>query len=128
HIFIEYVYSIEPAWGISMLPTIPPEGQALVISKYERRGRGVGIGDLVTFKHPVREGDYALKRVIGMPGDFVVGNSSRNKMLQVPEGHCWVTGDNLTWSRDSRMYGPLPLALITGRVVATFPGISFWKW
>ena len=35
--------------------------------------------------------------------------------MQVPEGHCWVLGDNLTESRDSRVYGPIPLALVRGK-------------
>lgn len=39
-------------------------------------------------------------------------------MIQVPEGHCWVLGDNLAESRDSRVYGPIPLALVRGKVVA----------
>jgi len=44
----------------------------------------------------------------------------------VPQGHCYVVGDNLKYSRDSRMFGPLPLALIKGRVIARF---SFsWPW
>ena len=38
--------------------------------------------------------------------------------MQVPEGHCWLLGDNLSASRDSRTYGPLPLALIKGKVTA----------
>lgn len=38
--------------------------------------------------------------------------------VQVPEGHCWVLGDNQAASRDSRTYGPVPLALVRGRVVA----------
>ena len=29
-------------------------------------------------------------------------------------------GDNLTFSRDSRMFGPLPLALIKGKVIYRF--------
>jgi hypothetical protein len=37
---------------------------------------------------------------------------------QVPTGHVWLTGDNLILSRDSREYGPVPLALMRGRVVA----------
>ncbi len=36
----------------------------------------------------------------------------------MPEGHCWLIGDNLPESRDSRTFGPLPLALIKGKVVA----------
>ena len=37
---------------------------------------------------------------------------------QVPEGHCWLLGDNLPFSRDSRFYGAVPLALIKGKVIA----------
>ena len=36
----------------------------------------------------------------------------------MPEGHCWLIGDNLPESRDSRTFGPVPLALIMGKVVA----------
>lgn len=36
---------------------------------------------------------------------------------QVPAGHCWVAGDNQAHSRDSRLYGPVPLALVRGKVV-----------
>jgi inner membrane protease subunit 1 len=38
--------------------------------------------------------------------------------LQVPPGHVWLEGDNLIVSRDSREYGPVPLALVRGRAVA----------
>lgn len=44
--------------------------------------------------------------------------------FQVPEGHCWIVGDNLPASRDSRSFGPLPLALVQGKVVAK---ILPWK-
>jgi inner membrane protease subunit 1 len=41
---------------------------------------------------------------------------------QVPKGHCWVVGDNMPYSRDSRHFGPLPMALIKGKVIAkVFP-------
>lgn len=36
----------------------------------------------------------------------------------IPEGFCWVTGDNPLFSEDSQLYGPVPLALIEGRVRA----------
>ena len=36
---------------------------------------------------------------------------------QVPKGHVWLEGDNATNSTDSRCYGPVPAALIRGRVV-----------
>uniref|UniRef100_A0A4W5N872 Peptidase S26 domain-containing protein n=1 Tax=Hucho hucho TaxID=62062 RepID=A0A4W5N872_9TELE len=34
----------------------------------------------------------------------------------VPKGHVWLEGDNLSNSADSRSYGPVPYALIRGRV------------
>ncbi|KAJ9529668.1 hypothetical protein QJQ45_014404, partial [Haematococcus lacustris] len=36
---------------------------------------------------------------------------------QVPVGHVWIQGDNLLHSLDSRMYGPVPAALLRGRVL-----------
>lgn len=123
HISMEYFYVLEGAYGISMLPTIASSGDWLLISKYYRRGRELGVGDVVSYKIPTRQGEYAVKRIIGMPGDFVLAETpgaegSIGKIIQLPEGHCWVVGDNLAWSRDSRMFGPLPLALVTGKVIA----------
>jgi len=40
------------------------------------------------------------------------------EMIQVPRGHCWVVGDNFDYSRDSRHFGPLPMGLIKGKVIA----------
>ncbi|GAB7347192.1 hypothetical protein MBLNU459_g3302t2 [Dothideomycetes sp. NU459] len=153
HIFTDYFYDIRGTWGISMQPTLAPTGDSVLVSKYYRHGRGVEVGDIISFKHPMREDVRASKRVIGMPGDFVlrdtpdkgkgmmiqVSRSSRSGSLglegasdadmrphQVPQGHCWVVGDNLNHSRDSRMIGPIPLALVRGKVIATFSGWSLW--
>ena len=41
------------------------------------------------------------------PGDFA--------KVTVPEHHCFVLGDNRNLSRDSRHFGPIPLATIKGR-------------
>lgn len=38
--------------------------------------------------------------------------------MKVPDGHVWLVGDNLPWSRDSREYGPVPMGLIVGKVLA----------
>lgn len=117
-----------------MLPTIASSGDWLLISKYYRRGRQLSVGDVVSFKHPINVGEYAVKRIVGMPGDFVVvtgltgkGKGEDGRMLQVPTGHCWVVGDNMAWSRDSRVFGPLPLALVTGKVVRRLTFGDGWR-
>jgi len=52
-------------------------------------------------------------------------------MVQVPEGHVWLAGDNLPYTRDSRTYGPLPIGLIKGKIIASSHGwfeFKTWKW
>ncbi|KAH8811919.1 signal peptidase-like protein I [Xylogone sp. PMI_703] len=121
HVFCEYAYVPVPAWGPSMLPTFEVLGDWLLISRQYRRGRGIEIGDFVTFDSVVEPGERAIKRVIGLEGDYVLRDtpgSRSTEMLQVPKGHCWVVGDNLPYSRDSRHFGPMPMALIKGKVIA----------
>ena len=47
------------------------------------RGRGVKVGDVVDYHHPMVRGAAGVKRVMGMPGDFVVkdGGEGRGKMM-----------------------------------------------
>lgn len=122
HLFFEYCYVLRATAGPSMLPTFAARGDYVLISNFARHGAGIGVGDIVSFRHPMHRGERAMKRVVGMPGDFVMrdtpGKGGPGLMVQVPEGHCWVAGDNFEWSRDSRMFGPLPLALVRGRAVA----------
>lgn len=50
-----------------------------------------------------------IKRVAGLAGDWV-----EEANLVVPEGHCFVLGDNPDESADSRVYGAIPLGAIRG--------------
>lgn len=91
--------------------------------------------------------ESGCKRVIGMPGDFVSVMSQgrgegdveaidtegkwasvKEQVIRVPEGHCWVAGDNLEWSRDSRLFGPLPLGLVKAKVLAVVLPLREAKW
>ncbi len=66
-----------------MLPTINVQKVWIGIDNRFSRGRGVKVGDVVDFHNPMARGHGAVKRVMGMPGDFVVkdGGEGRGKMM-----------------------------------------------
>lgn len=151
HTFVRYVGGLGLTTGVSMMPTIPYDHHSrpiILYSTLHRRGRGIKVGDVITYKHPLfSKEESGCKRVIGMPGDFVsvitpgrrdedvesvdVDNkwsSVKEEVIQVPEGHCWVAGDNLEWSRDSRLFGPLPLGLVQSKVLAVVLPWKHAKW
>lgn len=130
HFCTSYIISFNGCYGPSMLPTLNVDGDGVLISKLHSGGRWVKIGDLVSFDHPVRQGTHAIKRIVGMPGDFVLKYTPEmsDTMVMVPENHVWVAGDNLPWTRDSRHYGPLPMGLIRGRVVARLLPWKQMRW
>ncbi|KAL4957697.1 peptidase S24/S26A/S26B/S26C [Aspergillus filifer] len=131
----ENVFMFQASEGPSMYPTFSPRGDCLLVSKLHKYGRGIEVGDVVRFYHPHFLGANAAKRVIGLPGDYVCREGvlsedvgGEGKMIRVPEGHVYVAGDNLPWSRDSRTYGPLPMGLINGKVIARIWPPTKMKW
>lgn len=52
-----------------------------------------------------------VKRIIGLPGDWIQV-PDKAEILKVPEGHCWVEGDNANSSLDSRYFGPVHLCFL----------------
>lgn len=72
HAFAEYGYSYSSASGPSMLPTLSVIGDWIRVNRTYRRGRNIRVGDLVAFHHPVFSNARGVKRVIGMPGDYVL--------------------------------------------------------
>ncbi|KAJ5587440.1 uncharacterized protein N7459_003205 [Penicillium hispanicum] len=131
----EHIVTIQLSEGPSMYPTFNPRGDWLMISRMHRNGKGIEVGDVVRFNHPTFLGVHGAKRVLGMPGDFVCRDQPFSTeagkvpdMIQVPEGHAFLVGDNLPWSRDSRNYGPVPLGLINGKIVARVWPPSRMEW
>lgn len=37
-------------------------------------------------------------------------------------------GDNMKWSRDSRMFGPLPLGLVKAKVIGKLSTLDKYSW
>ncbi|KAK9893680.1 LexA/Signal peptidase [Cystobasidium minutum MCA 4210] len=48
--------------------------------------------------------------------------------IRVPRGYIWAVGDNLSNSTDSRAYGPVPLGLIRGKIIARLWPPSKAQW
>ncbi|GAA6058547.1 hypothetical protein JCM10212_006986 [Sporobolomyces blumeae] len=123
HLFNEHVAEIRPCTGASMFPTLPHTGTFVLHSALSLRLRPLDRGNLVTAISPLDPSHQVLKRVIGMPGDTVCVDPSGERgrvdeWCKVPQGHVWLAGDNASNSTDSRDYGPVPIAMVRGRVVA----------
>lgn len=87
HLCFTHFYSWGAVAGPSMLPDWEIWGQGAVVSHLYRHGRGVQVGDLVKFKVPISEAD-AIKRVAGLPGDYVLVHTpgtNHEQMIQVSE-------------------------------------------
>lgn len=131
HVVQAGFYEFTETRGESMLPTLAAYGDFVHCLKKYRLGRGIEIGDCVVALKPTDPDQRVCKRVTGMPGDLILVDPSNisdasgeddgesfNQFIRVPEGHCWVTGDNLAHSLDSRTYNCMPLGLIKGKIVA----------
>lgn len=130
----------------SMVPTFDA-GDVVLVSQRPPALADLDRGDLVTFVSP-EDGERALKRVIGLPGDSLVIKDSvlyvndrvvdepyvdhaaidayYSRTYQVPEGRVFLLGDNRGNSVDSRDYGPVEVDDLLGRVVVRlWPVVRF---
>ncbi len=71
HLTQTHLFQISGAGGPSMLPTFSVQGDILALDMTARHGRRIKIGDLVLYKIPISPSDIGVKRVIGLPGDYV---------------------------------------------------------
>jgi len=108
-----------------MMPTLSHSGDLLIESCLSRRLWPTSFqrGDLVTVISPLDPHRLVCKRILGLEGDTVCVDPTgdvvpSNEHIVVPKGHIWIIGDNATASRDSRTYGPVPMALVQGKVLA----------
>ncbi|AJS62888.1 Imp1p [Saccharomyces cerevisiae YJM1573] len=133
HIVHMYAYEFTETRGESMLPTLSATNDYVHVLKNFQNGRGIKMGDCIVALKPTDPNHRICKRVTGMPGDLVLVDPSTivnyvgdvlvdeerfGTYIKVPEGHVWVTGDNLSHSLDSRTYNALPMGLIMGKIVA----------
>ncbi|KAF5313293.1 hypothetical protein D9619_003039 [Psilocybe cf. subviscida] len=125
HLFLSYIIGLSPMAGPSMLPTFAVWGDVILEDKitYALFPEKLARGDVILLESPLERGHKICKRVLGLPGDIVCVDPTghyapSNQHVIIPKGHIWIVGDNASMSRDSRLYGPVPMALIKARVLA----------
>ncbi|XP_031496425.1 uncharacterized protein LOC116261736 isoform X2 [Nymphaea colorata] len=115
--------SIVTVHGHSMKPTLNPgskafpisiSGDLVLVEKLCLNKYKFSHGDVVVCGNPNNHKQSLIKRIIALPGDWI-RIPETYKIVKVPEGHCWVEGDNYNSSTDSRSFGPIPLGLVKGR-------------
>ncbi|XP_061670290.1 mitochondrial inner membrane protease subunit 1 isoform X10 [Syngnathoides biaculeatus] len=128
HCAFEYIGEIVVCSGPSMEPTIVNK-DVVFSERMTRHLCKIQKGDIVIAKSLFDPNMNVCKRVIGLEGDKVYMSGPSNlfkTQTYVPKGHVWLEGDNLGNSTDSRSYGPVPYALIRGRVcLKLWPPDSF---
>lgn len=104
-----------------MIPTLTGNNEWVVTERVSLLRGDVRVGDVVVAASKTSPGDTVVKRVLALPGEHVRVRSLRGgdfRVEQVPAGNVWLQGDNYHSSQDSRDYGPMPWAMLQGRVFA----------
>lgn len=122
HFFVQNVGWLYLVDGPSMVPTMSASGEVVVENRWITPAR-ISRGDLVTFTSPLDPARVVCKRVVGLPGDVICVDPTgeyapSTEHVVIPRNHIWVAGDNAALSRDSRLYGPVPMALVKGKLFA----------
>lgn len=127
--------------GASMSPTFET-GQYLIVDELTYRFEPPKRGDVIVLNKPSQEGEYLIKRIVGLPSETIVISGGvvsikekngqnemtvsepyvKNKKVEdfkktLDENEYFVLGDNRPVSLDSRYIGPIPKDHIVGRAI-----------
>ncbi len=127
--------------GQSMYPTFK-NGEYLIVDEISYRFDEPKRGDVVVFKAPPTPDKYFIKRIIGLPGETVIGKNGTVTIINkqypngfsldesfleslqtgtfefvVPTDAYFVMGDNRAGSFDSRSWGAMPKENLRGRAL-----------
>jgi signal peptidase I len=130
--------------GSSMEPTLH-SGEFMIVNRLAYKLGSPEIGDVVVFHYPGNPEQEYIKRVIGLPGDYVVianGQVSVNgqtlvepyiaaapeyqESTTVPPSMLFVLGDNRNNSSDSHSWGPVSLDQVVGKAVMVYWPPAQW--
>jgi signal peptidase I len=135
-IVIVFLYQPVQVEGTSMMPRLY-DHERIFINKFVYRFEPIHRGDIVVFRYPLDPSKSYIKRVIGLPGEWV---SIRQGVVEinghplaesyvppsyldrdsyppvyVESGHYYVLGDHRDASNDSRVWGTVDRGFIYGK-------------
>jgi signal peptidase I len=145
--FIVIVFFYQPVQveGTSMMPRLENH-ERIFINKFVYRFEPIKRGDVVVFWYPLDTSKSYIKRVIGLPGEWVTiqdgrvlvngkslaepyvpsGDLDRQSYppVRVEPGHYFVLGDHRGSSNDSRVWGTVEERYIYGKAVFVYWPLS----
>lgn len=140
-IVIVFLYQPVQVEGTSMMPRLANH-ERIFINKFVYRFEPIQRGDIVVFWYPVDPSKSYIKRVVGLPGEWVSIRGGRvyvnGKVLAEPyippryldqkdyppvyvePDHYYVLGDHRESSNDSRVWGTVDQRYIYGKAVFVY--------
>ncbi len=144
-VVIFFLYQPVQVEGTSMAPLLAHRERILVNKLIYRLGP-IERGDIVVFRFPLDPSKSYIKRVVGLPGEWVsmvdgqvlingapldepylpgrLHDQQTQMPLLVPSGQYYVLGDHREMSNDSRVWGTVDQKYIYGKAVLAYWPIS----
>jgi signal peptidase I len=140
-IVIFFLYQPVQVEGNSMMPHLTNH-ERIFINKFVYRFEPIQRGDVIVFWYPLDTSKSYIKRVVGLPGEWVTVDEGRvlinGRLLKEPylaadrydrqsypptyvaAGHYYVLGDHRESSNDSRVWGTVDQKFIYGKAVFVY--------
>ncbi|KAJ6842495.1 uncharacterized protein M6B38_286655 [Iris pallida] len=108
--------------GEEMEPTIAGKGGTVLVRKVPYPApTHVFVGDVVMLQDPEKQEDFLVRRLAAIEGYEMVSKDEKDEPFILEKDQCWVVSDNESMkpkeARDSRLFGPVPMSNIVGRVI-----------
>lgn len=92
-VFALFNYTPFQTEGLSMYPTLRAN-EVFIIDKSGFRDGNLKRGDIIVFTMAENDKYFYVKRIIGMPGEY----------LRIDHGGVWIRGDNFQYSKVTETY------------------------